>query len=282
MMAQSNPPERGDAFGGPVRPTVRKRVSPEAALKTAFARDPRFVVCVVALGVGLGSVEWLRAYGFRFSKQRVDLKAPLESMDAKKILPYRLVGSDTIPKEEVEALGTEEYVRWRLEDMSVRNVNDPLHWPTLFVTYYSGQPDQVPHVPEECFLGGGYEQLSSRDAKVKVPGLEPATGEVPVRILKFRKDSTIGGALVPTVIYLFSVNGEFVGSRTAVRLALSNPFEQYGYFSKVEVSFSQRPGGGSHDDAVLRAAERLLGKVLPVLVRDHWPDWPPEGPPVGS
>ena len=280
MTVQSNPPERGDAVGGPVRPTVRKRVSPEAALKTAFGRDPRFVVCVIALGVGLGSVEWLRGYGFRFSKQRVDLKAPLDSMDAKRISPYRLVGSDTIPKEEVEALGTEEYVRWRLEDTSVRNRNNPLHWPTLFVTYYSGQPDQVPHVPEECYLGGGFQQLSSQDAKVKVPGLEPGSGEVPVRVLKFRKDSSIGGALVPTVIYLFSVNGEFAGSRTAVRLALSNPFEQYGYFSKVEVSFSQLPG--TDNDVVLRAAERLLGKVLPVLVRDHWPDWPPEGPPAGS
>jgi len=250
----------------------RPRLSWLEGLKMAFSGDARFLVCVVFLLTGAVGLQWLLAGGFRFRKERVDLKLPLSELNPAKLLPYRLVGSDRIPKEEVEALGTEEYIRWRLEDTSLER-HDPLRWATLFVTYYSGQPDQVPHVPEECFLGGGYQQVGSEEASIEVPSLESGT-KVPVRVLTFKKDSALGGAWVPTVVYLFHVNGQFVGSRTAVRIALSNPFERYGYFSKVEVSFGQQEGP-REPQVVLKAAERLLGKVLPVLVRDHWPDWPP-------
>jgi hypothetical protein len=243
------------------------------ALRLAFTRDPRFVICVVVLSLGAISVQWLSAGGFRFSKERLDLKLPLEELNQKKIEPYRLVGSDRIQKEEVEALGTEEYIRWRLENTSVSR-NDPLRFATFFVTYYSGQPDQVPHVPEECFLGGGYQQLGADEKTVHVSEMG---ADVPVRLLTFRKDSTIAADWAPTVVYCFNVNGRFVSSRNAVRFALSNPFERFGYFSKVEVTFG-RPGEGAKDSqVVLKAAESLLGKVLPVLVRDHWPDWPPKG-----
>jgi hypothetical protein len=241
------------------------------ALRLAFTRDPRFVICVSILSLGAISVQWLSAGGFRFSKERLDLKVPLEELNQKKIEPYRLVGSDRIQKEEVEALGTEEYIRWRLENTSVSR-NDPLRHATLFVTYYSGQPDQVPHVPEECFLGGGYQQLGADEKTVHISQMGV---DVPVRVLTFRKDSAIAADWSPTVVYLFSVNGRFVDSRDAVRLYLSNPFERFGYFSKVEVTFG-RPGEGPKGSlVVLKAAESLLDKVLPVLVKDHWPDWPP-------
>ncbi len=231
---------------------------------------------MIILIVGVLSVQLLLAKGFRFKKERLDLKAPLPELNQTRLLPYRLVGSDRIPKEEVEALGTDEYIRWRLQDTSVSR-DDPFHWVTLFVTYYSGQPDQVPHVPEECFLGGGYQQLANVDSAVKVPALGDGRSNVPVRMLTFKKDSAIGGAWAPTVIYLFSVNGEFVASRNSVRWALSNPLQRYGYFSKVEVSYGQQEGQRDSQQN-LKAAERLLNKVLPALVEDHWPNWPPGGP----
>ncbi len=285
MSPESDPPRHAEAAsspGGAVRSDRHAGAGVvREGLRNAFAGDLHFVICVVLLSVGAVSVQLLKAYGFQFSKERLDLKAPLTSLDQRKILPYRLKGSDRIPKEEVEALGTEEYIRWRLEDTSVRRGRSPLRWPTLFVTYYSGQPDQVPHVPEECFLGGGYQQLASREVTIKVPELEAAFGEIPLRIVSFQKESAIGGATVPSVAYLFSVNGKFVASRNAVRWTLSNPFEKYGYFAKVEVSFGRR-GGPEDPEVVRKAAERLLGKLLPVLVRDHLPDWPPDEAAVGD
>ncbi len=242
------------------------------AVAVAF-RDSRFTVCVCLLVVGLVGVRGLVLSGFSFSKERVDLKKPLTEMNKARLVPYRLLGSDRIPPEEVEALGTEEYIRYRLEDTRIREDRNPLKYPSLFITYYSGQPDQVPHVPEECFLGGGFQQLSAEDLELTIPSLDGAK-QVPARLLRFRKESMIGGSWVPTVVYLFHVNGEYVGSRTGVRLALSNPFERYGYFSKVEVSFGQR---SSDEDiqGVREAAEKVLQKVLPILEQDHWPSWPP-------
>ncbi len=275
MSAQRGQSEREGALGSGAAAVAEGRLGPGGALKVAFARDPRFVVCVLFLAAGAGGVQWLYWSGFTFRKQRVDLKAPLSSLDTHKIAPYRLVGSDRMSREEVEALGTEEYIRWRLEDTSVKNRKNPLCWPTLFVTYYSGQPGQVPHVPEECFLGGGYRQLNSDLVTIEVPGVGEKDNGVPVTISTFQKDSVMGLAWVPTVVYLFHVNGRFAGSREPVRWALGNPFERYGYFSKVEVCFGRR-GGPANPERVRRAAGRLLGKILPVLVHDHWPDWPPK------
>ena len=66
------------------------------------------------LVAGLAGVQSLSWLGLSFKKLRVDLKAPLTSIDMAKLQPYRLIGSDRFPKEEVEALGTEEYIRYRL------------------------------------------------------------------------------------------------------------------------------------------------------------------------
>lgn len=241
-------------------------------LRAVFLRDAHFLTCLIFLAAGAVAVQGLVSQGFRFSKERLDLKAPLTELDTQRILPYRLINSDRIPKEEVEALGTEEYIRWRLVDTSVSQT-DPFRLVTLFVTYYSGQPDQVPHVPEECFLGGGYQRLSDDRLTMTIPELGEMGKEVPAKILRFRKDSSIGGTWVPAVVYLFSVNGRFVDSRTEVRFILSNPLDKYGYFSKVEVSFGHQEGSGD-SQALRKAAERILGKVLPILVQSHWPDWP--------
>lgn len=275
MSDESTHDECVRAEGDVASPRRSLRSGPGHPLKRAFAEDPRFVLCVACLLLGVAGVSGLEMIGVHFSKERLDLKKPLTSLDTLKILPYRLVGSDRIPKEEVEALGTEEYIRWRLEDASIIDRTDPRRYPTLFVTYYSGGRDQVPHVPEECFLGGGFTQVGvGQNAAITVPELQAEFGAIPVRIVQFRKESAIGGALVPTVVYLFSVNGKFVDSRDGVRWVLSNLLERYAYYSKVELFFGHR-GGEGDPEKVLKAAEKVLSKVLPVLVHDHWPDWPP-------
>lgn len=257
--------------------TAGRSIGYGEALARAFTHDRHFLVCVVALVLGLVGVQVLVAVGVSFRKQRLDLKAPLTQLDLAKIRPYERVDSDVLSAEEIEALGTEEYIIWQLVDTRIPERNNPMKYARLFVTYYSGQPDQVPHVPEECFLGGGYQQLGKPlNTEITVPTLKQDYGKIPLRILSFRKDSVIGGAYAPTVCYLFSVNGKFVSSRTDVRMALSNLFERYAYFSKVELTFGL-PGHKIDTEQVRQAAEELLKVVLPVLVDDHWPDWPPKG-----
>jgi hypothetical protein len=80
------------------------------------------------------------------------------------------------------------------------------------------------------------------------------------------------------VLYLFNVNGDYAGSREEARIILNrNLFGKYSYFSKVEWKFFNTRFGQtiypSKEEAVT-AGEKLLAVVLPVLEREHWPDWP--------
>jgi hypothetical protein len=71
-----------------------------------------------------------------------------------------------------------------------------------------------------------------------------------------------------TVVYTFRCNGEFVCTRTGVRLLINELGNVYAYFGKVEISFPD----ATREEAVV-ASEKLLNRVLPVLERDHWPDF---------
>ena len=105
----------------------------------------------------------------------------------------------------------------------------------------------MPHVPEECYLGGGKiltELPTELDFNIDSNGkLE----SVPARWLSFsnksadilQNDSKIG------VLYFFKVNGVYAGSRDATRRVMqTNFFSKYSYFSKVEWYFFNNSGMG--------------------------------------
>ena len=51
-------------------------------------------------------------------------------------------------------------------------------------------------------------------------------------------------------------------------------FDKYSYFQS-RMAYGITPFGRIYPDReeVVQASERLLGVLLPVLERDHWPDW---------
>ena len=171
-----------------------------------------------------------------------------------------------------EALGTDQYIHWLLEDTSVSNVNQAGRYVTLFVTYYPLGADQVPHVPEECYSGGGYQQLGSDSAELIVPGAGLADDKLTVRQMLFKSPSQLAGQVRP-VIYFFSVSGKFKATRTGARLVLSDIRSKYAYLSKVEIAF-KGPAPPEKRES-LELAEKVLRRALPVLVNEHWPTWPP-------
>ena len=176
--------------------------------------------------------------------------------------------------EEVEALGTEEYIQWVFSDTSVENRDNPLAVVTVFLTYYTGAPDQVPHIPNVCYLGSGFSIKDDYGISFSMPALGDLGKDVPLQVVTFEKAGMFR-RLSPTVCYLFSVNGKLKGSRDAVRLALSNPRDRYAYFSKIEVRF----GRGFVDpppEEVVRAAKEVMSTLLPILVNNHYPEWPPK------
>ena len=121
--------------------------------------------------------------GLYLKKEPLPLKKSLDSIDEAKLAPYRVTAKQTIANPEiVKSLGTEDYIQWVLEDpcepqdSAVRNV-------LLFVTYYK-LPDRVPHVPEECYTGGGYQRLATNGVTFELDAAGQ-TRDIPGRYLLF-------------------------------------------------------------------------------------------------
>jgi len=240
--------------------------------KTAYLQ-PAFLLCAAVLGLaGAGMSVAEKQLGLYLKKEPLPLKKPLSEMDETKLAPYRVVARHSIENEEIlKSLGTEDYIQWVLEDPRVpgdsatRNV-------LLFITYYK-LPDRVPHVPEECYTGGGYRRIATNAVDFHVAAPSGARS-VPGRYLLFGASAgniLQGGGQFP-VLYLFRVNGEYAGSRDDARMALNkNIFGKYAYFCKIELVFNQGYVAPSKA-AATEASEKLLGVILPILEQEHWPD----------
>lgn len=238
-------------------------ITPSARLVTR-----PFLVAVIILGAAAvlaGPVgSWLQ---YRLDKEPLPLVRPLAAMDVDAIYPYRLMDRRTLEPTVVEALGTTQFLLWTLEDTSVPP-SDPLRLATLFVTYYTGGRDLVPHVPDECMLGAGYQPARAHENKdMTLPALTRTRPTVPVRVCTFVRTAIHNHAKL-TVIYTFACNGTFTATRHGVRLLTGDPRNRYAYFSKVEVSFP----GATREQSVA-GAKKLLDTILPVLLRDHYPDF---------
>lgn len=280
--APSPPPPESTA-GPTARPwLVAARSGVRAARPWASGR---FVVCLALLLGGTVLMElttnWLEVH---LRKQPVPLRKPLYQADGSKLLPeYELhpIQPSPLPADTIEALGTEEYLQWQVVDLS-RPVGHPLRVAQVFVTYYTGKPDAVPHTPDECLSAAGAELLSAWGEQIELPGLGLPEERIPVRVAVFRLPSRqavmgFGARTAPemTVLYFFHTNGKFRTTRQEVRLELTNLFERFAYYSKVEISFAsdRQPPRYADTAESLAALGPLLRKLLPILLNDHYQDW---------
>jgi len=232
-----------------------------------LCRQPSFVVCILILAVCASGLRvGAERFKWTFRKESIFLRKGLDELDLAKLSPYRLIEAYTISEEIITELGTREYIRWVLEDTSV-DVRDPMRQLSLFVTYYTGNPDKVPHVPDVCYVGGGGLVSGRRNTQVTVPDGGAERNELPIRILNITVPSTLGHE-VRTVGYFFAVNGTYRHRRDEVRLLQNNMYDRYSYFSKVELHFPQ-----SGQDDPQAAMEKFLRVLVPVLYQEHWPDW---------
>jgi len=235
--------------------------------RTGLLNGP-FIVAVALLGAAAilaGPVASLM--DFQQGKAALPLKRPLSAMDVDGLLPYRVVQRQVLESVVVDALGTDQYINWVLEDTSVPTA-DPLRVAHLFVTYDTGGVNLVPHTPDECRLGAGYQPAQPHEnVEVNVPHLARDLASIPVRLCTFVKTAVFNREEV-SVVYTFHCDGRFVATRSGVRLLINDLTNRYAYFSKVEVSFPRATREQS-----LQGAAKLFDRLLPVLVRDHFPDY---------
>ncbi len=198
------------------------------------------------------------------------LKKPFDLLNENDLVPYKVIQKSMVENAEIiKSLGTEDYLQWTLEDTSVPKAS-PVRICSVFITYY-GLSDKIPHVPEECYIGGGYQQELS-DSVVfkinKVSGVE----EIPGKYLIFSNPNVdfLAGGSKFCVLYTFNVNGVYANDRASVRIILmKNLMSKYSYFSKIELGFKY---GRPTKDDVIKASEKLLTVLLPLLEDQHWPD----------
>lgn len=231
--------------------------------------EPAFVISVVLLAAAAVATN---RFG-QIEKTPLPLRMPLQQLDEGGLGPYNVLARPLITNEEiVESLGTEDYIQWVLEDTEA--TDDSVRRLFLFITYY-GKPDRVPHVPEECYTGGGFRQLGSPtavqfnvengDFKRTIGGKCLVFGSMNASLMQ------LGGKF--PVLYFFSVNGQYAGSREEARMMLNKSlFQEYAYFSKVEIVFNQATVAPGEEEAVA-AATKLLSVIVPRLEQRHWPDW---------
>ena len=232
--------------------------------------QPAFLICVAVLV----AAEIIRPIVGAVipEKEPLPLKKSLDLLDQEQLVPYKVVAKSKIENEEiVKELGTEEYVQLTLEDTEVAD-DSPVKSLFLFITYYE-LPDRVPHVPEVCWVGGGWQRLASDSVTFEV-NRGDFQRRIPGKYLVF--GSTKGGlwqssARLP-VLYFFRVNGVYAGNRDEARIALNkNLFSKHSYFCKVELAFNQALATPDKQEAV-RAGQKLLAVILPILEAEYWPD----------
>jgi hypothetical protein len=95
-----------------------------------------------------------------------------------------------------------------------------------------------------------------------------------VRVLEFRarrRGPLTGGAGdIATVMYFFHANGRYVTTRNGVRASMSNPFQRYAYYAKIEITFASETLLRANKAASETALGPLLERVLPVLLQEHF------------
>ena len=236
-----------------------------------------FVICtLVLLLANISMTIAITKFKVYLTKEPLPLNKSFDLINESKLSPYKVVSKSKIKDEDVlKKLGTNEYIQWVLLDPELPGEN-PVSKCMLFLTYYD-LPDRVPHVPEECYVGGGNMILDTKifDVEINNSGA-PFKIYAKYLVMSSTDSQSVFGSSKFCVIYFFRVNGQYANSREDARLYLNkNIFGKHSYFSKVEWKFFSTDKFGnpiypSADEAV-KASKKLLNVIVPLLEKEHWP-----------
>ncbi len=254
------------------------------------------IIAVAAIGLN-ASASFLK---LNFRKDAVQPRSSIQSIPTR-IGSWVSVVEQKLPAEVEDELGTTMYIQRTYIDIakadddireayeaadvkseelinSVANsalTNDPFARVSLHVAYYTGSVDTVPHIPDRCMLGAGFEMSRRETVVLPLPaGTSPdiAAEGLPVSFAAFEDPREGANRSVNRVAYFFHVNGDYEHDAiTGVRKRLQNLFETHAYFAKIEIS-STGPSGLTPDAEAGEAMTRFLSEALPEI-EAILPDW---------
>jgi len=248
----------------------RSGASSAGQVVRAALHNRGFVACaalLILLTTGFHLIMW----GYKFVKDSLPLRVPLNQMSQERLAPYKLRQPIELQPDLLDQLGTRQYVQWILQEPDSPDGKEPGRIISFFVTYYTGSPDAVPHIPQSCYVGSGYVPKEETPDQITIISSRGQEIVVPLQTLEFEKDNRLTQSK-KMVVYTFHANGQFRKDRNDVRWAIGSLTDRYAYFTKVEVSMDLEPGRFSKEQAV-GSAKRFLQVAIPVLLEDHWPDW---------
>ncbi len=240
-----------------------------------FTNRVAFIICVIVLaGSAISKHALINALQIVLTKEAIELKTSFDNLSDDKLGVYSVAKKSIIENKDVlNELGTNDYLIWELEDTSVPDSSNTKYC-SLFITYYTGINDRIPHVPEECYFGAGNRVKGTLDESFILDRKLGVGEDITYRRLVFTSQSQDiwGSGSEFSVCYVLRVNGKYAGNRIAARnLIARNLFGKYSYFSKVEWRFNGKFGQPT-DAEVTEATAKMLGIVLPILEEEHWPD----------
>lgn len=278
------------AVNDPPAPPANEPVSHKPVRRTASIKPAPLIAAIAVLGVSaaaLGAV--IRVLDLHLTKLAIHPpdNAQFRTLDAE-YPGWVRVGEDQILSADiVDELGTSNYLSRTY--LNTENPQKPLVLNVHFA-YYTGMLDTVPHVPERCMVGNGWD-LSGDSKIVDVPldlsrfpidtSLDPAVyGEIrmadgwkrlpeDLSKLKMRVTRFVhrnGGEMYAG--YFFFANGKNTPTADNVRLMAFQLQDDYAYFAKLQ--FSSFDATSAEQLAQMTA--ELLNEMLPDIA-DRLPNW---------
>lgn len=273
-----------------------------APKRTGWAGASRWTATGVVLAIlAAGAFTFnfaVASMDLRFRKIAMPLRQPIAAID-NEVGPWVKVNVDKrFPPDLEDALGTLDYIdriyvdtrkadpkvlaeyratepmtdamRFKLRSSVL--ANDPYGVLRLHVAYYTGGVDTVPHIPDRCMIGAGYETTGRQEIDLlTLPSGEPLR----VSFAQFEERAAKAQPVRHNVAYVFKVNGEYEHDAiTGVRLKLQDLRISHAYFAKIEVSATTT---GMETERSKAAIADLLGHALPAI-DESLPVWPPEDP----
>ncbi len=231
-------------------------------LKKVF--NPTFIISAGLLLAALFGLRYITsAWEWAFHKESVPLRRKLDTIP-REIGPYQLLRSERMPESVERQLGTENYINFLYRDKRL-DAEEPGGVINLHAVYYTGnqEPVSAAHVPEICYVGGGFDRIDVRQQRLPVSFRKNQTlsdgsimvmtandelvrlphAEIPVREFEFMAP---GARESGTVLYFFFYNGRYVASRSDITFQFLDRSSSKVYYCKIEVSPGsvQRTSGG--------------------------------------
>ena len=272
-------------------------------MRTRAMRDPAFLVASLVLTSG--------AAGLYFAIESANVyltKLPIHARNGLKVMSLPIetanwirVGTDQIESAEIiDELDTDEYLTRTYEEKHGKDGKPPRRV-QLHIAYYTGMIDTVPHVPDRCFIGGGFREgghimsvpitlddstwLPTEDVReswegqvftMKASNEYGETGgaritlprnphDISMRAMDFIDDRS-GRTLYAG--YFFIANGGTVERAEGVRMLAFDLSDDYAYYLKVQVTSQMVDSLDELGEVASSLINDLIGDIMYCL-----PDW---------